>query len=67
MLEVLLIFLFLCAPYFVKSADLRFGIAFVSLVLWLVVLKPSWRGLAGFYGTILLFLHIIVQGILWIY
>ena len=65
-LEVLLLLLFLSFPYLVKLADLRFGIALISLLFWVVVLQPSWRGLTGFYGTSLLFLHVVVLGIIWV-
>jgi len=48
---------FLVLPYIASSADARAGLSVVCLVAWLLVIRPSWRGLQGLYGTGLLLLQ----------
>ncbi len=53
---------FLVLPYIASSAEVRAGLSVVCLVAWLLVIRPSWRGLQGLYGTGFLLL----QALVWI-
>ncbi len=48
---------FLCLPYVANSATARATLAVVCLLLWFILVRPNWRGVQGFYTTILLLLH----------
>jgi len=56
-IEGLLPIPFLCMPYVVTAAAPRASLAALSLCLWLLLMRPTWKGLSGFYASSLLLLH----------
>ena len=57
--SVILLIQCLCLPYFLNGWAVRAGVAVLLLVLWLVLVKPTWFGLFNFYGTALLALNVL--------
>lgn len=48
---------FFCLPYVVSGAAPRAALAAGCLITWFMIMRPSWRGLQGFYASSLLLLH----------
>ncbi|PIE23221.1 MAG: hypothetical protein CSA62_08395 [Planctomycetota bacterium] len=62
-LTVLALLPFLLLPHATTGVS-RAGLGLAALVAWGTLMRPSWRGLSGFYGTALLALQAVVLLIL---